>query len=309
MASIARSRPEAFSHGFRSEAVTVAARAGKEPDMTVLGVAERVLLCWLAYSFVGWAWETMLGVVLRKRFEDRGVLNGPLCPIYGFGALLVIVLLADVTNPLALFLSSGVLACTLEYLSSWAIEKLFHVRLWDYTGKPLNINGRVYLNGFIAFGAGATLVKLVVQPWLMGVLDAWPPLMLYLVTGVLFLAATVDAAITAAGLCSLDSRLARIGEEIDAFKSEQIEQIDTRIDAANEQWKETAGRLQESAGRLLDPAEYVSQSAQWTKEQADRVLRRLNWQQRRLIRTFPSMTSVRDAHLAARIRALLDRRR
>lgn len=122
--------------------------------MDVLIVVERFFLYWLAYSFVGWVWETGLSVVLRKRFEDRGMLNGPICPIYGFGGLLVVVLLHDVNNPLSLFLSSGVLACTLEYASSWAIEKLYHMRFWDYSGKPFNINGRVYLNGFLAFGAG-----------------------------------------------------------------------------------------------------------------------------------------------------------
>lgn len=134
--------------------------------MDVLIVVERFFLYWLAYSFAGWVWETGLSVVLRKRFEDRGMLNGPICPIYGFGGLLVVVLLHDVNNPLSLFLSSGVLACTLEYASSWAIEKLYHMRFWDYSGKPFNINGRVYLNGFLAFGAGATCIKLVVQPWI-----------------------------------------------------------------------------------------------------------------------------------------------
>ena len=63
--------------------------------MDVLIVVERFFLYWLAYSFAGWVWETGLSVVLRKRFEDRGMLNGPICPIYGFGGLLVVVLLGS----------------------------------------------------------------------------------------------------------------------------------------------------------------------------------------------------------------------
>lgn len=66
--------------------------------MDVLIVVERFFLYWLAYSFAGWVWETGLSVVLRKRFEDRGMLNGPICPIYGFGGLLVVVLLHDVNK-------------------------------------------------------------------------------------------------------------------------------------------------------------------------------------------------------------------
>ena len=161
--------------------------------MDVLIVVERFFLYWLAFSFAGWVWETGLSVVLRKRFEDRGMLNGPICPIYGFGGLLVVVLLHDVNNPLSLFLSSGVLACTLEYASSWAIEKLYHMRFWDYSGKPFNINGRVYLNGFLAFGAGATCIKLVVQPWMSDIVRSWPIWLLHAVAGLSFVVVGIDA--------------------------------------------------------------------------------------------------------------------
>ncbi|PJM75630.1 putative ABC transporter permease [Bifidobacterium simiarum] len=247
----------------------------------MLVTVEEYWLCWLAYAFAGWFWETMLSVVLRKRFEDRGVLNGPLCPIYGFGGLLVVMLLADVNDPLALFLSSGVLACTLEYLSSWAIERLFHVRLWDYTGKPFNINGRVYLNGFIAFGAGATAIKLVIQPWMIGIMDSWPPTVLHWASGVLLAATVADAAVTCAGLYSFDTRLARVAADIRELKLEQIADIDERIDLANERLALADERLREV----------------------------LSWQQRRLIRVFPSMVSVRDDRVAERVRSLLEKAR
>ncbi|MBW3081522.1 putative ABC transporter permease [Bifidobacterium saguinibicoloris] len=231
-------------------------------------------LYWTAYSFMGWAWETMLSVVLRRRFEDRGMLNGPICPIYGFGALLVLLLLHDVRNPLALFLASGVVACTLEYLSSWVIEKLYHVRFWDYTGKPFNINGRVYLNGFLAFGFGAAAVVLVVQPWMTAIVESWPELVVLVVAAVLCVATAADWAITLAGLHSFDSRLARVGEQIRMRKLEQIEAIDTHIDMADEM-----------------------------------LTRSLNWQQRRLVRIFPGLISLRNPDIVKGVRELLERQR
>ncbi|KAB8295426.1 putative ABC transporter permease [Bifidobacterium avesanii] len=264
--------------------------------LMVLTGAERCFIYWLAYAFVGWAWETGLSVVLRRRFEDRGVLNGPLCPIYGFGGLLAVAMLGDVSNPVALFLSCGVLACTLEYLSSWAIEALFHVRLWDYTGKPFNINGRVYLNGFLAFGAGATAVVMVVQPWMAGIVESWPPLVLHLVAGLLCAATLADAAVTVAGLVSFDTRLGRVAEDLKELKLEQIRGIDDRITAADEQWER---RMAEARSDLETASE----------EARGRIRGTLNWQQRRLIRIFPTLTSSRDAGLAERIRALLERRR
>lgn len=270
---------------------------------------EKVFLFWLVCAFIGWVWETGLSIVLRHRFEDRGVLNGPLCPIYGFGGLLVVALLHDVTNPVALFLSSGVIACTLEYLSSWAIERLFHVRLWDYTGKPLNINGRVYGNGFLAFGAGATAIKLALWPWMMRMLGDWHVPVLHAVAGVLFAGALVDGIITVAGLMSFDSRLSQVAEDLRMVRLAQAELVDTRIDLADE-------RLHAAQGMLREQGERARERVDETKARLDavdaamrdRIRHTLSWQQRRLIRIFPSLASVRDSSLVERLRGLLDRR-
>lgn len=280
--------------------------------MDVLIVVERFFLYWLAYSFAGWVWETGLSVVLRKRFEDRGMLNGPICPIYGFGGLLVVVLLHDVNNPLSLFLSSGVLACTLEYASSWAIEKLYHMRFWDYSGKPFNINGRVYLNGFLAFGAGATCIKLVVQPWMSDIVRSWPIWLLHAVAGLSFVVVVIDAAITQAGLRSLDSRLAKVSEGIKALKSQQIRQIDTRISEADEQWRETSAKLRGQAEQAYDrfaagAQQGIRAASRPVADAGELVRRSLNRQQCRLIRTFPKMVSLRDLTITDMIRDLWNR--
>lgn len=251
--------------------------------MQVLEFVERLFLTWALYSCIGWIWETGLAVVVRHRFVDRGVLIGPLCPIYGFGALLVLFLLHDVTNPVALFLSSGVVACTLEYISSYVIEKLHHVRLWDYTNKPFNINGRVYLNGFIAFGAGATLVKLFVQPWFMGIIGRWSPTVLGVVSAVIAVPLAVDASLTAASSWSFDTRLKRISEDINRLHAGQVANLDDRVVAASE-------RFEERRQALLDS--HVSHT--------------LNWQQRRLMQAFPSMRSVRDSAIVDQLRERME---
>ena len=80
--------------------------------------------------------------------------NGPVCPVYGTGAVAVVFVLSPLKDePLALFLTSALLTTSLEYLTSCAMEKLFHARWWDYSKRFLNIHGRVCLRGFVAFGA------------------------------------------------------------------------------------------------------------------------------------------------------------
>ena len=112
-------------------------------------------LAFLFYSFAGWCCETVYCSVLQGKLVNRGFLNGPLCPVYGFGALLVIFLLQGTQQtPMALFFSGMLVTSVLEYFTSWLLEKLFHMKWWDYSGYIFNIDGRVCLEGLIIFGLG-----------------------------------------------------------------------------------------------------------------------------------------------------------
>lgn len=102
----------------------------------------RIFLYLIIYSVTGWVYETILCSVLARKFVNRGFLTGPWCPIYGFGALLVIFPLQRLKDDLLpLFLSSMVLTMLLEYLTSYVMEKLFHTRWWDYSDKKFQLNG------------------------------------------------------------------------------------------------------------------------------------------------------------------------
>jgi len=280
-----------------------------------LAAVEKTFLWFLLYSFVGWVWETGLNIVMKKRFVDRGILNGPICPIYGFGAALAIFVLHDEHSLIAVFLSSGVLACTLEYLTSWGIEKLFHMRLWDYSDKPFNINGRVYLNGFLFFAAGCTVVKEWVQPAVMRVLDRFDPLWLNIVSITLFVVLMADVAVTLAGLVSMNSKLGRAEEYIKSVKKEQIAKMDVHITAADERIEQIEQRAQGAADRVKETvartqvAERVSGGVESAKARSAELSAKLhdnfNWQQRRLIDAYPEMKPERGRSALGEIRAQL----
>lgn len=289
--------------------------------MDLLNLAEQAVLWWMCYSCIGWVWETGLNLVLKHKWVDRGALNGPICPIYGNGALLVILLLHDVTNPVALFLGSGVIACTLEYVVSWQYERLFRIRLWDYTDKPFNINGRVYLNGFLAFGAGATLIKLVVQPWLAHLTAAMPQPWLHIAAWGLLAVAFVDWLISTMGMADMDNRLARLGEDVKAGRLEAIDKANSDMAEANVRMEQRLVQAQRSARDRLDQARdriddtildiravgrkgEVAALDRLTREHVRRALSR---QQIRLLRAFPSLRSSARRELTDRIHKLLER--
>lgn len=107
----------------------------------------RVIFYFMIYSVVGWIYETTLCSITDRHFVNRGFLNGPYCPIYGSGALLDVLILGRIENPFLLFILGVLVTCSLEYLTSYVMEKLFKARWWDYSDKKFNIGGRVCLLG------------------------------------------------------------------------------------------------------------------------------------------------------------------
>lgn len=121
-------------------------------------------LLWLffIYSVAGWVTEVFLKFLEYKRFINRGFLIGPYCPIYGAGAVIVTVggkFLSPVDRTWAMsFLIAFVLCGILEYLTSYILEKYFHARWWDYTERPMNLHGRVWIGNLILFGIGGVFI-------------------------------------------------------------------------------------------------------------------------------------------------------
>ena len=79
---------------------------------------ELLFIWFVIYSVLGWIYESIYCSITQRRLVNRGFLNGPLCPIYGMGAILDICVLGEIQNPILLFAAGAVLACALEYLTS-----------------------------------------------------------------------------------------------------------------------------------------------------------------------------------------------
>lgn len=150
-------------------------------------------LLFILYSFIGWLMEEILTFIDTKKFVNRGFLIGPICPIYGYGCLLIIILLRRYINdPIALFVMAVVLCFLLEYFTSYFMEKFFKARWWDYSQKKFNINGRICLDNMIAFGALGVIVIYIVNPFLMNIISYFNNITLYIVSGILLVIYLVD---------------------------------------------------------------------------------------------------------------------
>lgn len=117
------------------------------------------------YAIIGWVCEVIYCSIPEKKFINRGFLNGPYCPIYGVGALIIITFLMPYTSdPILVFFIGVILTSTLEYATSWGMEKLFHAKWWDYSEHKFNINGRICLLNSFLFGLMCLALMYVVHP-------------------------------------------------------------------------------------------------------------------------------------------------
>ena len=168
------------------------------------------VLLFFACSFLGWCMEVTCKLVQFGRFINRGFLLGPLCPIYGTGAVLMAYFLPLWTTQVeSTFLLALVLCGTLEYITSWLMEKLFHARWWDYSQKRFNINGRVCASNLLAFGVMGVFVVKVLKPFAFGLFAKIPTVWLDVISITLTALLIADVAISA-GVLTKDSRRGRI---------------------------------------------------------------------------------------------------
>ena len=168
-------------------------------------------LFFLIYAFVGWSAEEVYCSILERKLVWRGMLLGPICPIYGFGGILIMYILYPLRDTWVwLFLASMIVTSALEYFSSWLLEKLFHTQWWDYSDVPFNINGRVCLLNSVLFGLGGLGMWHVMQPFFTRIVY-WEPAQPYigLIAGVLAAILTADILVTVRRLVDFNTSLAK----------------------------------------------------------------------------------------------------
>ena len=133
----------------------------------MLARLEYLFLLFIIYAMLGWCMEVTCKYIQFRRFINRGFLLGPYGPIYRVGAVAISLLLYRyVGDPPVLFCMSMIICSILEYFTSWAMEKLFHARWWDYSSRKFNLNGRICLNTMVPFGLLGMLMMYAINPGL-----------------------------------------------------------------------------------------------------------------------------------------------
>lgn len=160
-----------------------------------------------AYAFLGWCAEVVFAAAKTGKFVNRGFLNGPLCPIYGAGVVLLLVCLSPLKKWFwAVFLGAALLCSVLEFLTGFALEKIFHRKWWDYSDRPFNLIGYVCLSMSLLWGAAALAVVYAVQPAIEALVDRIPVSAGYIILGIFAALTAVDLVFTLLQISSLGKK-------------------------------------------------------------------------------------------------------
>lgn len=155
----------------------------------------KYFLIFVLISFFGWCGEELFALFITKEKTNRGYLVGPLCPVYGFGGLLLIFILHFFgDNILTLFIASIFAFAFIEYVGSLLLEKIFNIKLWNYKDKDFkyNIQGRIALETLIPFGIIGTLAYLYAYPFLYNFINSMKENSLYAICIVIFILGLID---------------------------------------------------------------------------------------------------------------------
>ena len=134
-----------------------------------------LLLYFFFYSFVGWIWESSYVSICTHKLTNRGFLTGPMLPIYGSGAIVMLCTTYPVrSSEIGIFFIGMFSATLLEYVTGVIMEALFQVRYWDYSDKKFNIHGYICLSSSLAWGVFTLLLVHVVHPYIASFLEQIP---------------------------------------------------------------------------------------------------------------------------------------
>lgn len=192
----------------------------------MLHTIETYFLLFISYAFLGWCMEVICKLIEKGKFVDRGFLIGPYCPIYGWGALAITILLKRYAyDPIILFVMSVVICSILEYFTSYFMEKKYHARWWDYSNKKFNINGRICLETMVPFGILGVIIMYVTNPILMDLYQSISQLALHIISALLFIGFIVDNIISSNIMSSIKVEGSKIVKDNTEEITEKVKQI------------------------------------------------------------------------------------
>lgn len=184
------------------------------------------LLYFYIYCFLGWIFESCYVSALKKHWVNRGFLRGPMLPIYGSGAVMMLVVSEPFKDNYVLAYFAGVIGATaLEFVVGAALEAIFKIRYWDYSDQRFNFKGYICLSSSIAWGFLTIAMNAWLHPAILSVLEPIPITLQQIITVLITIGISIDTVLSVKDALELRDIILRLEEA-----KEEVERLHRRID-------------------------------------------------------------------------------
>ncbi|RPF49083.1 putative membrane protein [Hydrogenoanaerobacterium saccharovorans] len=275
----------------------------------------KLILYFSFYSFLGWVCECIYCSVIQKKLVNRGFLTGPVCPVYGFGALLVIFLLRPFTqNAFLVFFCGMLVTSVLEYFTALLLERLFHMKWWDYSQFRFHIHGRVCLLNSVLFGLLSAVVVLVIHPSAAYVAERLSVTAIYVLGGILVVLFMADTLLSVRTTLEISGKLEQLyaaAEELrersESYKQQFQQNIESKFENKLQKLR-SAADLEEYRTEFEEKRAAAAEHIEKLKARIAMLIRS-NKLHRRLINAFPHLKSLRYQNTFEKFREAIKEKR
>ena len=211
-----------------------------------------LLTYFVIYSFLGWIFESVVRTIYERKIINTGFLIGPFCPIYGFGAIIMLLFLDQFKNNIFILFFISVIILTLwEYMVGVLLEKLFHTKYWDYSDHKCNYKGRICLTNSIAWGVLGVLFIIYIHPFIIQILGYIDFMYVAIVASIIALILLIDAIISIVKVKNIKSTLEKIEEINEQIKQKLADLKDKEKISANDNLQHLINNLKIRRDRTI----------------------------------------------------------
>ncbi|EGQ80564.1 hypothetical protein HMPREF9094_0410 [Fusobacterium animalis ATCC 51191] len=221
----------------------------------------RYIIAYFVFSVLGWVWESIYCTTKEKKWQNRGFLYGPLCPIYGFGSVIGLLFYDLISYGIIpslswwmILIAGFFVSMLLEYPTSYILERLFHARWWDYNDLPLNINGRISVITSVGFGIGAIIILNYLIPNFEKIYIIIPDFIVVFIAVVLVALHSADFTLTVSHLTNFQRNL---DDMEGAFQSKMTVIVDNFYEKQSKLYGKTLSRI--ASFKMSEPHNMIAE--------------------------------------------------
>lgn len=286
-------------------------------EIEILGVDLYHVMAWLfLYSVMGWIWESSYVSIKEKKLVNRGFVTGPVCTIYGVGAVSVYLVLRPLEGHIVVLYFWGVLVATLlEYLTAVIMEKMFHTSWWDYSNNKWNFQGRICLGSSVAWGFFTLIMFEILQPFVEMLVNLVSQKAGETILTVSMLVYAMDFGFSMATAMRLGEKLGQMEQAMAEFAeklqenrmfssaSEMLESLEEsgmglkrlNLKERMERFQEIVSERAERLG-LPEQKEAIAIRLKVFNDKMSNIVLKEGWNSRRLIKAYPNLSKASLFH-------------